>query len=620
MSGTPWERILQYHKTTSRPIEVCVGPSADAAAACRTLTDLLSGFLVPASHHPIHSYEALAAIAAAQRANDDGSQHLYVLIGIGAAVELRHCFQFATDIVVVLDSYRPVHLNNLRFDSANLLLWDADNIKSTVSATFAALRRTRKRRRSSSREADFDDTSSDERTSDGDISDADGEEEEDDDWMNAEKADPELEKLYYAAEHCSRSSAVELRNLAVSISRLKDQFNWNAAVGVTDLFLRRGLDLAAFTVEMGRLRDAVALQNATRRTNLSDVTNAGARRSTHEVKLQAIDDDQLFLLRHWTLWNAIWHDKHASSLLGLHHVDEGIEKLRFVLATCGISIKLAEQGWMEVPQEERRRAMGLLRKELKEIAAKSAAHHSYQPVLPAISRSVGFATEVSSFDAVHLFNAVLAHPSSTSYGEDVSASEKEQQEAAANIRQYWKAYEVLQCDSNSPLFAQALQECKASARTIATATSALMQRGSILTTRAVHYSLLTDANRRAVALESFFTPPRLRLLGDHLLVALAAERDPKRFHMKPLLLACAIPNSDEFLVVCSHAGTNASSVMGRARPKPLPLIKDFGDSMASMGGLLRPSVDRLCVVLPTREQASLFCEQIHLRSVTKAVH
>ena len=619
MSGTPWERILQYHNATKRPVEVCIGPSADAAAACRTLTDLLTGFLVPASHHPIQSYDALQAIVTAQRTNDDSSQHLFVLIGLGAAVDLRQYFQFQTETVVVLDSYRPVHLSNLWLEGPNLLVWGSEDIRNSVSSMFTAFNRRRKRRRSNSASDDSEASDSESNSS--------GEDDGDEfDWSSPELVTPDLEKMYYASEHCGRSSAVELRNLAVSISRVKDHFSWNAAIGVTDLFLRRGLDLAAFSLEMGRVRDAVMQQNATRRSNLSDVTNAGARRSTQDVKLLPMEDDQLFVLRHWTLWDAIWHDKNAASLLGLHHVDEGREKLRFVLAKCGISTKQAEQGWMEIPAEERRRSMNLLRKELRELAAKSAAHHNYHPVLPAVSRSVGFSTEVSSFDAVHVFNAVVSYPTAaeTSNTDGSGNSATKEETAAARIRQYWKGYEMLLCDSNSTVFTQALHECKTSARAIATATSALMQRGSILTTRAVHYSLLTDANRRAVALESFFTPQRLRLLGDHLLVALAAERDPKRLHMKPLLLACAVPQSEAFIVVCSHSGAAGNgAATGHARP--LQLLKDLNETIASLmstsptnSSIQRTSTDRLCVVLPGREQASLFCEEIHLRAVTSA--
>ena len=114
-------------------------------------------------------------------------------------------------------------------------------------------------------------------------------------------------------------------------------------------------------------------------------------------------------------------------------------------------------------------------------------------------------------------------------------------------------------------------------------------------------------------------PQRLRLLGEHLLLALAVERDGRRHRMKPLLLStCSTSNSsnspaspalDQFVVVCCHEGVIAVNSV-------LPIVKHFNETAQLMRAHLRQSnVDRNCIVVSSRERATHFCEDVHLRAV-----
>ena len=496
-----WEKVVSFWRSVGEPIDVYVSPTADAAAACATFAELLTSTLIPHNLHPVFSFSDLRRLVG-QRQSSEISSSLHIVIGLGHSADLTSIFPKNT-IGIVLDSHRPVLLTNLAAasqENSNIFLWN-NLIFEEVSQTLRKLQRKRAR---STESGDSED--------DNDV---------DVDWRVPETVSDELLSLYNATQYSGSSCAWEMRLLAVLLNRSKEASVWHAAIGVTDVFLRAGQELHVFKSQIDKLRDTVVQLNALRRTRLGEVQgNSNRNTGTSDARLICSDEEPLMLLRHWTLWDATVHHPVTSCLLGLHRADEGQERLRSLLATCGIAAKRAQQGWMEIPLEERDIFMHRLRHAIEQMAQKAPLVRYC--VLPTIGRVVGYNTEVSAFDACRLFDAVCHSMTAAN-------------DPRAQLEAFWKAFEVLRAEPNSSAFNQAVSMCKTLNQRLSAATSALVQRSTV-TFRTLHYVACGAREGYSAALEHFHSPRLLQLLGTRLRLALASDKGRWKLAL-PLLIA-----------------------------------------------------------------------------------
>lgn len=222
------------------------------------------------------------------------------------------------------------------------------------------------------------------------------------DWRRGEAAvAPALLDRYYAAECAGRSCAVELYELTTLLNRLESRTLWRAAVGLWDLRARRLIDAGCYLVEMRPLHEAVSLMrhrqpnsaattahatadahsrlrehawlaargaDAMSESGQHSVSSASSSSDSREaaMRLHLDEEDGLFLLRHTTLWNAIWLHPHVASVCGLHHKEDGTGFLAQLLASrCGVSMNQAQQPWCQLPREVRRDVLPRVRQELR---------------------------------------------------------------------------------------------------------------------------------------------------------------------------------------------------------------------------------------------------------------
>jgi cell division control protein 45 len=637
----PWDRISTYYFATRKAINVLVAPTADAAAASLSLTYLLKVFLYPFKLHPTGSYDEVKKFVEQTNFAQDSEREeesspvvddLFILVGLGAPVVLTDYFDLSRHIVIVVDAYRPFHLDNLRReDGERLIVWGSERVQAEVDTFFRAQRaaeatrrrrhrrrrhamkaaresrRVRRPRRERVRAGDDDDTEDNSTGSGGaypafheqdDVSDSDSgsddddsastssEDEDDDaalfdgeddeatpsqsqdriDWRAEDSEVPaHLEALYYSCACAGRSSAVEMYDLSVILHRFNDAILWHAAVGVCDLFMRRLIDYGTYLVEMAPLQEAVSLQQSVRRGVLRDRTaesvNQIRRAATDSMQLSNRDEEQLYLLRHSSLWDAIWYDPQVASALDLHHVEDGRPRLSQLLASrCGVSMAMAQRPWREVPADVAGDALRRVQAELQSWVNARGNVISYRNQIRCVSRKIGYSTEVSTFDACKLFTAVLAAvPPASVYAvekpNDHGADSLSADEVAAIAQrqlvefqrgQFWRAHALLDMDPNEKPFHAALAEALSLQQAVADATSSLMQPGNVQSSSGLHYALPTDPSKISPTLESFCTMRRLAVLAERLFFTLTMSRRRDRqalTTLRPLVLSCALPQA-----------------------------------------------------------------------------
>ncbi|CAG9580848.1 putative cell division cycle 45 (CDC45) [Leishmania major strain Friedlin] len=641
----PWERISTYYASTRKSINVLVAPTADAAAASLSLTYLMKVFLFPFQLHPTSSYDELkwfieqANFAQDSEREDDISlriDDLFILVGLGAPVLLEDYFDFTRHIVIVLDAYRPFHLGNLcREDGDRCIIWGSDRIQVEVDDFFRkqraeeAQRRRRHRRRLDMKRhegharrqrtegggAQDDDVYSDESSistssEEEESADSDGDEaadlfdgEDDDatpsqsqdrvDWRSAPGEVPAyLEALYYACSCAGRSSAVEVYDLSVILHRFNDTILWHAAVGVCDLYLRRLVDYATYLVEMGPLEEAVSLQQSVRRGILRDRTdeavNSYHRASTNSMQLSNREEEQLYLLRHSTLWDAIWYDSQVASALDLHHVEDGRPRLSQLLASrCGVSIAMAQRPWCEVPTDVGSEALRRVQVELQNWVNAQGNFIAYRNRIRCISRKVGYSTEVSTFDVCKLFTAEMAavppasvyvierSPANASLSPEEVAALAQRKLVEFQRGQFWRASAVLDIDPNEKLFHEALAGALSLQQAVADATGSMMQPGNVQSSTGIHYALPSDPSKTSPTLESFCTMRRLSVLAERLFFTLSMSRRRDRralTALRPLILSCVLPQARLAAPPTASSGSGSGLPCGPGTDALVPAV------------------------------------------------
>lgn len=676
---SPWDRINRFYHITRKPIHLFVAYHADAAAASLTLTSLLKACFIPFNLHPIAEYaEARDIIQRTSLAQDAELQvgdaapvdELFLLIGLGASVALFSFFDLQRHIVLVLDSYRPFLLENLRAcDSDRLVIWGQEKIHEEVDDFFRTqreqekARRRRRRRRQMHRrrvrqhaegDAEEDEVSDEASSSDDDDDDENDDEYGDDDEMTPsqsqerldwlrEDVPAHLERLYYAAECAGKSCALEMYDLAILLNRVKEPVLWHAALGVCDLFKRRLVDYGTYITDMRRIHNEVKLRKGIRHGLLDDLTNDTVNRyhkqvsSSNTMQLSSLEEDQLFLLRHLSLWNAMWLHPVVASLLSLHRVEEGLGTLRQLLARCGVSAKVAQQPWRELPDDVKKDSCQLVRNELKQLLRTRGSFIKNPIQIQCVARTTGYSVEVSTFDICTLFTALLsAAPPSTIY--TTSKDETTMKETLREFRreQFWRAHDIIDADPNSPAFGAAVKEAQALHESVATATSALMQPGMMQSTKGIHYTQPADPTNTSTALETFGCPFRLGVLVERLLYTLTVERGLGKYtrDVRPVLLSCYIPRfiaapeqeqqqqqhqqqqqqaEHSFIVVFAHEGPITAGLT------PLIPVVRWNDCVTDTEEFLVPPlrdfVRRDAVVVEGRESTAHLAEMLHLHSL-----
>lgn len=320
-----WNTIKQFYHATKKVVNILVGSNCDAAAGSLTLMSLLKSSLITFSVHPISSYEELREMVRsfheAQGLTTSKTDDLFILVGLGGALPLEEYFDFTRQVVILLDSHRPIHLKTLRLalEGGNRLhIWGLPRIQEAVDvffhrlATLEARKRHRRAQHGVARkrrvvEARQNDEDSGENVNDGlgdeddekEVEEDEREEDEENDgmsfldveesdsdgtdtenpeerpavrmvnWINREEISPSAEKMYEATCGGCRSCALEVYELSILLNRMNTTFLWHAAVGICDLYYRSCIDYGTYLVEMRPLHDAVALQHGTPQPRVS---------------------------------------------------------------------------------------------------------------------------------------------------------------------------------------------------------------------------------------------------------------------------------------------------------------------------------------------------------------
>ncbi|KAK9247921.1 CDC45 family [Lipomyces tetrasporus] len=270
--------------------------------------------------------------------------------------------------------------------------------------------------------------------------------------------------------------ASQLYSLLSSLGDASTQDLWLSIVGTTALdTLAPQLYRRLFPL----LRDEV------RRLNPS-VT--GVKLSADDTGLVIQPDFRMFLLRHWTLYDALIHSHYVASRLQLW-TDDGRKKLHKMLAKMGVSLSVAKERWTHTDVS--------LKRALKDrISSVAAVFGIGSIVRTGVIRKFGFRGTVTAGDAVESVAALLecGRGKSVVDKENVNPGAKPGDEAkesykAAWIDNFWIGWDAL---DDVELLLHGLERAQVLQQAVVRTGTALLEKNQVLILRTFRLAVLKD--------------------------------------------------------------------------------------------------------------------------------
>eukprot|EP00049_Salpingoeca_infusionum_P009335 m.155084 g.155084 ORF g.155084 m.155084 type:complete len:573 (-) comp14305_c0_seq4:470-2188(-) len=447
---------------------ILVGCDIDGICASIILKDLFISDYVKYQLLPVHDYDD---IDRAKQLIDEGENQFraVVMLNCGGNVDVCETLDIGPGrpndglAVFIIDAHRPLNLENVF--SSDVRVFDDGETQRTIPPQDEIIL-------SDDEEDDDDFDEEGKRVKVGEQG------ERLTRKMRQVQRDAILED-YYAASSFSIAASVLLWNLVCDLNRGSNRLLWFSVLGLTDQFVHNKTSTSLYAEQAVRLQ-----------TDLSKY-NSDEQESSHKgVQLASHQDLRFFLMRHWTLYDAMRHSSYVVGRIPIW-LNQGHSKLLNLFARMGVPLKTCRQIYSTLSKDTKQR----ISDQLLEVGP---AYGLDQLTFPSFTYQVGYKTPVSASDVVHAASALLN--STTTSPHD----------------RFYQAIDVLSLEQDD-LFLQGVELAKAQER-------------AILTQVQSHFQSSLDSKRRTRFVEvgdeshaTFLSAPMLLKLGNYVSEVLRFE-------------------------------------------------------------------------------------------------
>ncbi|SAM08075.1 hypothetical protein [Absidia glauca] len=245
---------------------IFVAPDVDAICCCKILQSLLKRDIIQHKIVPVSGYQDLKKANVELVAKDEQLRTI-ILINCGGLVDVSEFLQVNNLVTLyILDSHRPLHLDNITGDN-NICVFDDDDENEKMTKLIEVYE-----------ELIYHDSSDE----DGDEEDDDDDDETDDERTQSDrpkqrrklneggsyinkraqlKEREEMIKDYYSSLYYANSSAGQMYILANQLGKTDNELLWLAIIGVTAQYIFERNDTTKYMDYVKRFSDDVTLFN-----------------------------------------------------------------------------------------------------------------------------------------------------------------------------------------------------------------------------------------------------------------------------------------------------------------------------------------------------------------------
>ncbi|KAG0368720.1 CDC45 family [Gamsiella multidivaricata] len=580
-----------------------VAPDVDAICAYRMWTTLMKSDSISYVVVPVAEMEDIRIEAKKSSA----SIRSILMLNCGGLFNLEDYINLTEDVTIyVLDSHRPVNLRNAFWNNEVIVFHESDLDKDLALEKDAII---------FTEENDYDqhngrDADSDEDDLDGELEDDEEEDEYDGEGgehhrrrrrrtgLDSEiepKVPKELlrkwkESRAIVVEYMSRGSTygTSISNqtymMANQLDRTSADILWLAIVGLTSQYAndqighRDYLDIVQTYKDESQRLTLNDRQNRNSPGRRPDNSNLGPATTTPEDGfIQCTDEYRFMMVRHWSLYESMYHSNYVASRLGIWR-EAGRSRLLALLAKMGFSLEECQQVFAHMSIDLKK----ILKDRLEQVAPEFGLH---EILYTSFTRSYGYRGIISASDVAHSVTSLLesskealvalGHESNRIAEESLrtsavtgrSSDENDENETSS----WWTDNFYRACDSldrgggEDDQLRQGLRLCMNIQKAVVRQAVAIIDKQQIITLSKCRVATLKDGPDLPI----FWNPLTLNKLAQFLVYAIREYGSRKTTHRPiPLVIAVLKEKTQTFVVT----GVHGSPVIGEAIPNKFGIV------------------------------------------------
>ena len=217
--------------------------------------------------------------------------------------------------------------------------------------------------------------------------------------MNTSRLNKALVNDYYSkGSYFSTPITNSVYSLSSQLGKDSINFLWFNIISVSNNYIYGKLDLVEYTRMAADCKEEVDRLSATQQTYQPTTTNT-REKNPDDFSINFIEDLQLMQLRHWNLYDSMYHSSYVATKLGIWK-QKGRQNLVDLLVKMGLSRKQSEESHVEMNNEMK---MSLSSK----MSEYCPRYNMRDIVFPSFERKYGFLSAMSCSDVVYAMTALL---------------------------------------------------------------------------------------------------------------------------------------------------------------------------------------------------------------------
>lgn len=546
----------------------------DALCSAKMLANLFKSELIPHKISPVVGYRELGAMY--KELDDDVTN--VICVGCGATIDLETHFDIPIDEpigrkIYVIDNHRPWNLDNL-FGATSVVCLDdgaVDKLTDHREAYEYLIEH-----QDDDEENGVDNGNG---HANGDTDHARGLIEDDGDQTDEDEPTPRqsdnkqqsstqlLENYYGQGTSLTQSCTIQTYALLSSVGETTVNSLWLTVVGATSLDAEHP---QIYQTLFPLLKDEV--QRLCPPVNGHDGLHDGLHIET---------DYALFVLRHWSLYQAMLHSSYLGAKLQLW-TEDGRKRLHKMLAKMGISLREAQEQWSHMHIH--------LKKGLRDKLSDVAGVYGIDEIIRSgVVRRYGYKGSVSAGDCVEAILALLQQKTDA-HGD----------EHRIWVSNFWKGWDAM--DSVNELM-EGISKAKELQQAVVSAGTAIFEKKQIKDLRSFRLAVI----REGPELDVFRNPLALARLGVWIAEG-CAESHPVPL---PLVIASLNTVSDTYLVLGMGPYYGRGDEMAKE-----DVYNRFGPAFQAtatkINAKVRMDAFESCIIEVARDDLSRFLEALTL--------
>ncbi|KAI9106301.1 CDC45 family [Phlyctochytrium arcticum] len=425
---------------------IFVSPDADGICALKILVYLLKADCIAHKIVPVAGPNDLID-ANVDHVQSNEELRSVIMLNCGGVIDLPEVLSLTDDMMVyICDSHRPLSLQSLFVNDQVMFLDDGDieelsDLQKAVEELEMADSSSEEEDSESEDDQEGGDAEDDDKEGDGESSEGeDGDETEKrgkkgkrkqqvkeivgtppikraraSDRRKRRKQQQRMVAEYYAeGAYFGLSVAGLLYTMATQLGRASNDFLWLSIIGLSDQYLHERIDHRHYLRQVIIYKDEVARFNLNSNNGTKESDDVDSlfgdsipkSQSIHSIVRNADDcgircDDEfrLMLLRHWNLYESMYHSGYVATKLGIWK-EKGRQRLTNLLVKMGLPHKESQQRFTEMNITFKRS----LRDKLSSVAPR---YNMSEIIFPSFSKTYGYKGTVSAPDVVYSITALL---------------------------------------------------------------------------------------------------------------------------------------------------------------------------------------------------------------------